>query len=610
MIDLSLVGAHAGKEHSTGLQLGIFLPGISQEKGYRLYADIIHSMDQFTPEINSFPVELTEKDKGNGLWQFQGNMATLPPTGNLGKPGRHLYRYRLLRHDQVVVPAFADPYAVLSGIGTNSAFDFLQHEEFSWTDDGFTVPDIRDLIMYEMMVDDFADDFEGVLERLTYLESLGVNCIELMPVTNIPEPYRWGYMPMSFFAIEERYGGKEQLKKLVNACHERGIAVIHDAVYAHMHEDFCYRKVYWETGEDNPMIGPFAGDMFGVGTDFNREFTYDYFMAVNRYFLDELHFDGFRYDYVPGIYDGPAGKGYARLVYNTYQYSKDIPRFQGGQHSTIIQAAEYLDMPKKILQQTYTTASKRWQPMLKAQYMVKNYGTVPEDFVHEMLLMDFSTPWPSEYHNEQNNEKFPVVPLQFLECHDKSRLMYLLSGEHSSYQGGFDLFNRDKRNWYRLQPFAIALMTAEGVPLLWQGQEFGEIYGKHDDGGSRVLAARPLHWNFFYEKNGRILVNLYRRLGQLRHRYQALRSRQSYYYHEHSRLDKGLVAFLRISESSSNVLVLINFSEQDAHLTVPLESGQWHEQLVPDSEELLSIEQNGEYDIFLPANYGKIFAKV
>ncbi len=610
MIDLSLVGAHVGREHSTSLQLGILLPGISKEKGYSLYADLIHSMDQFTPDIKSFPVELTEKDKGRGLWQFRGNMRELPEAGNLGKPGKHLYRYRLLQHDQVVVPAFSDPYAVLSGIGTNSAFACPQHEKFSWTDNDFTVPDVRDLIVYEMMVDDFADDFKGVLERLTYLESLGVNCIELMPVTNIPEPYRWGYMPMSFFAIEDRYGGKEHLKKLINACHERGIAVIHDAVYAHMHEDFCYRKVYWEAGEDNPMIGPFAGDMFGIGTDFTREFTYDYFMAVNRYFLDELHFDGFRYDYVPGIYDGPAGKGYARLVYDTYQYSKGIPRFQGAKHSRIIQAAEYLDMPKKILQQTYTTASKRWQPMLKAQYMVKDYGTVPEDFVHEMLLMDFSNPWPSEYCNEQNGEKFPVVPLQFLECHDKSRLMYLISGEHSSYQGGFDLFNRDKRRWYRLQPFAIALMTAEGVPLLWQGQEFGEIYGKHDDGGSRVLAARPLHWNFFYEKNGRTLVNLYRRLGQLRHRYQALRSRQSYYYHEHSRLDKGLVAFLRISESPEDVLVLINFSEHDAHLTVPFAAGRWQEQLVPDSEEVLAVDKTGEYEVFLPANYGKIFARV
>lgn len=616
MIDLTLVGAHIGVGVKKNLQLGIYLPNITADKGYTLYVDIIHCKDQFTPSIASVEVQLKEKDRSSGLWQFTGDLTKLPKSGNsnMGTPGRYIYRYRLHQHGQTKVQAFSDPFATLSGSGTSSAFDFPKQNDFVWTDNSFKVPELRDLITYEMMVDDFADNFEGVLEKLTYLESFGVNCIELMPVTNIPEPYRWGYMPMSFFAIEERYGGKEKLKMLVNACHERGIALIHDAVYAHMHEEFCYNKVYWETGEENPMMGPFAGDMFGVGSDFNKEFTYNYFMAVNRYFLDELHFDGFRYDYVPGIYDGPVGKGYARIVYDTYQYSKNIFRFQrqGSEYSRIIQAAEYLDMPKEILKETYTTASKRWGPMLKAQNMVKNYGSVPEAFIHDMLLIDFSTPWPKEYRNEQTGETFPVGPLQFLECHDKSRLMYILSGEHSPYHGGFDLFNRDKSHWYRLQPFAIALMTSEGVPLLWQGQEFGELYGKHDDGGSRVLAARPLHWNFFYENNGRTLVNLYRRLGELRHKYKALRSRSSYFYNEHSDLNRGLVAFLRSPESSedSPALVLINLNEQGGKLRVPFSVGIWEEQIVTENPEKIEVNSPGEYEVYIPSNYGKIFTLV
>ncbi len=125
----------------------------------------------------------------------------------------------------------------------------------------------------------------------------------------------------------------------------------------------------------------------------------------------------------------------------------------------------------------------------QAQHIVQNYGSVPEDFIHEMLLIDFSDPRPGEYSNTENSEKFPVSPFQFLECHDKSRRMYFISGEHSSYEGGFDLFNRDTSRWYRLHPFAVILMTGEGI---WQGQEFGEIYGKHDYGDSWVLAARRI----------------------------------------------------------------------------------------------------------------------
>lgn len=604
MIDLNLLGAHVGRGRANELYLGLLLPNITPDKGYTLFADIIHSDDQFNPGVSAVSVEL--QGDVTGMWGYEGRLTK--QAGQFGEKGRYLYRYRLQRGNDTVMNYFADPYATTSGPGTHSAFDYPPQQSHQWTDQEFEVPNLEDVVMYELMVDDFANDFEGVIEKLPYLKSLGVNCIELMPVTNIPEPYRWGYMPMSYFAIEERYGGKEKLKALVDACHAEEIAVIHDAVYAHMHEEFCFRNVYWAAGEDNPMIGPFAGDMFGVGPDFNKEFAYQYFMAVNDYFINELHMDGFRYDYVPGFYDGPVGKGYARLVHDTYQATRHISRFNGGDHNRIIQAAEYLDKPKDVLRETYTTASKRWWPMLKAQEMVRHSGNVQEGFVHDMLLIDLHSPWPSEYQNGE--DQFPVAALQFIESHDKSRLMYLLSGEHSPHHGGFDLFNRDRTHWYRLQPFAIALMTSVGVPLLWQGQEFGEIYGKHDDGGSRVLAARPLHWNYFYEQGGRDLVNLYRAMGQLRHQYQALRSRKAYYHHEESDLGRGLVAYQRIPDNNTDptVMILINFSSQDDTLSVPFpRAGRWIEQINGHEEEL---EVPGDYahmKISIPSNYGKVY---
>ena len=618
MIDLSQVGAHIGGIHEDAIRLGVHLPNITQAKGYRLFADIIHIQDQFDPSIPAASMELGYRGDPFGLWTFEGRISELRAAGHLGQPGRYLYRYRLLRHDQMLVPYFADPFATVSGPGTNSAFDYPAQPAFQWRDTDFKVPALDDLVMYELMVDDFAHDFDGVAQRLAYLKSLGVNCIELMPVTNIPEPYRWGYMPMSYFAIEERYGGRQRLMALVDACHAAGIAVIHDAVYAHMHEEFCYRNVYWAAGEENPMIGPFAEDMFGVGTDFNKDFAYLYFATVNAYFLDELHMDGFRYDYVPGFYDGPMGKGYARLVFDTYQYSKPIARFQGADHSHIIQVAEYLDKPKAVLRETYTMASKRWWPMLKAQDMVSRPDrNVPEGFVHDLLLIDFADPWPQTYSNANPDDHFPVAPLQFIESHDKSRLMYLLSGEHSPYHGGFDLFQRDRSQWYRMQPFAIALMTAVGVPILWQGQEFGEIYGKHDDGGSRVLAARPLHWNYFYEDSGRALVRLYRRLGRLRKDLQALRSRNAYYHHDRSDLARGLVAYQRTPDNAAEpaVMVLLNFGDYDGDLTVPFpRAGQWVERLndgagaAPETLDL-AAGQTGA-NVRIPPNYGKLFVSV
>ncbi|MCG8684753.1 MAG: alpha-amylase family glycosyl hydrolase, partial [Desulfobacterales bacterium] len=505
--------------------------------------------------------------------------------------------------------AFNDPFSKESGTGTCSSFVLGKKDEFKWEDQNFSVPHINDVVMYEMMVDDFAVNFEGVIKKLEYLKSLGVNCIELMPVTNIPEPYRWGYMPLNYFAIEERFGGVKELKNFVNECHKQDIAVIHDAVYSHMHNDFCYKKVYWECGEENPMIGPFAEDMFGVGTDFNKPFTFDFFLAVNKYFIEELHFDGFRYDYVPGIYDGPMGKGYSKLVYETYQHCKSIKRFNGSDDCRVIQAAEFLANPKNILEETYTTASKRWAPMSISQDMISHYGSVPRSFIDEMLLIDFDHPWPQHYTN--GNDSFDVAPIQFIECHDKSRLNYIQSGEMETKDAGFDLFNRDLSKWYRLQPFAIALMTGEGIPLIWQGQEFGEIYGKHDEGGARVLAPRRLHWNYFYEENGRNLVNLYRKLGQLRKKYPALRSRSSYFYFDKSDLNHGVVAYLRKATNGAgdkNVLVLINFNEYEHQINLAPGNGTWEEQLV-STQDKIKITGNQEWKFTIPSNYGKIYVQ-
>jgi len=127
----------------------------------------------------------------------------------------------------------------------------------------------------------------------------------------------------AYYNPDDRYGGPDGLKTLVDACHARGIAVVLDAVYAHAHPEFAYNLVYDVTGEPNPMMGVFAGEFFNhPGTDYRKEFTRDYFRTANSCWLQEYHVDGFRYDYVPGMYDGPLGDGYARLVFDTYRLSQ------------------------------------------------------------------------------------------------------------------------------------------------------------------------------------------------------------------------------------------------------------------------------------------------
>ncbi len=613
-MDLSEVGGRGRVvDGQLTVDFGLYLPGIRFVDGYAVVVRIIHEADQFTPGVAPEAFFLDWHDGHPlDLWRKMIELApTLDTNSHFGQAGRYLYRFQLLHHDRPVTFWFSDPFARESGSGTRSSVNVGVDAGFSWEDDGFKVPPINDLVVYELMVDEFNRSFDGVVARLDYLAGLGVNAIEFMPLTNVSEPYRWGYMPLSFLAPEDRYGGTGGLKRLVNECHKRGIAVIADAVYAHAHHNFAYNQIYRRVEIENPMMGPFAEDSFGIGTDFSKPFTQQFFQAVNRHWLDEYHVDGFRYDYVPGFYDGPLGNGYANLVFQTYQHSRSILRFADPQgHSRIVQCAEHLPDPQGIVSQTYSNAC--WQNHLldKAEDMA-HYRYADDGLAH-LLDLDLSG-YPRTYSNPASGDQFPVSAFQYIESHDHSRLITQFGT--TVFNDAFGRAFGDRgRYWFKLQPFVIALYTGQGVPMLWQGQEFAENYTVPHGGYERVLARRPLHWEYFYDQAGKGLIRLYRIMGRLRREHRALRSRTSWYYHDISRPGEGLIIYRREAEATDTqaaekALVFLNFSDHSRGVDFPFpDAGVWRE--VIDENESFSIASPGQVaTVVVPSNYGRVLVK-
>jgi 1,4-alpha-glucan branching enzyme len=125
----------------------------------------------------------------NNLWQANVTIPITPGT-HFGQPGTYLYRYQLrqmlpgMSTPKVVVDWFTDPFARATDVGRLSAFvtpGFGPDEV--WTDHQWKTPELEDLVIYELHVEEFNSTFDGAIERLTYLKSLGVTCLELMPVT-------------------------------------------------------------------------------------------------------------------------------------------------------------------------------------------------------------------------------------------------------------------------------------------------------------------------------------------------------------------------------------------------------------------------------------------
>ncbi|HUX88219.1 MAG TPA: hypothetical protein VMW65_14550, partial [Chloroflexota bacterium] len=180
MIDLNEVGAFATAPNAVGVRVrfGVYLPGLAAENGYQIVVRIIHQYDRFVPEIKTldFPLQPVP-GHSLGLWQADITIPIKAET-HFGQPGTYLYRYQLLRNlpgsaqPTVLTRWFTDPFARLTDdVGELSAFTTPDAEPgFTWTDDHWKVPELEDLVVYELHVEEFNDSFDGVADRLDYLK--------------------------------------------------------------------------------------------------------------------------------------------------------------------------------------------------------------------------------------------------------------------------------------------------------------------------------------------------------------------------------------------------------------------------------------------------------
>jgi 1,4-alpha-glucan branching enzyme len=636
-LDPTKVGVHINPEDTFATSFGIYLPNITYAKGYQALVRIIHEKDQFDIDIPPKNFFLTfDNSDPLGLWHATVKLDDYKDAkSSFGTPGTYLYRYTLLRHggkavtwpvydllqkQQIDVQAdvislfIPDPFATATGIGKLSAFTISDQPAtpFQWADNDFKVAALDDLIVYELQVEEFDASFDGVVQRLDYLTSLGVNALELMPITAVPEVFDWGYGPLNYFAPEERWGGVTELKRMIDACHQKGIAVILDVVYQHVNADFAYNRVYKNSSEAGPM-GSFPDGPFGPQTTFpGFPFTQEYFRTVNQHWLQEYHVDGFRYDDVPDYFDGPTGEGYAKLVYQTYEDSLTHPRFQDPQgFSRIIQCAEYLYNPPAILRQTYSNAT--WQDRLlnKVKDMAKNQY-VDQEFVN--ILNPYAMEYPAS--RDFDGKQAPVAPLQYLNSHDHEHLITSF-GVKPGVGGPGDLEFGDRANTPRLQPYVIALYTCQGIPMLWQGEELAENYTLPPSGNARISTPRDMHWEYFYDQYGQELIRLYRTLARMRRQIPALRSREFINTPLQAAPEAMTVAYQRQTPTAENIpqqlaVVMLNFSNTDQCVTIPFSKAGTYREMInndvrPQPLEITVHNDGDTVQLVIPSNYGYVF---
>ena len=632
MVDLSEVGAFPSFQPNGVAQIhfGLYLPGIDPPaapslEGFSVKVRIIHASDRFNPSVQTLNADLL-RVAGSALNLWQADVAIpADPKSHAGSEGEYLYRYQLWWADAQGSPTlvtnwFPDPFARSTDIGLmSSAVLSKAAKPFLWTDDKYTTPELADLVVYELQVAEFNQTFDGVIDRLDYLASLGVNCLELMPVTSNKLDFDWGYGPVYHFSPSASFGGSAGLKRLVNAAHARKIAVILDVVYEHVDTVFAYYGVYNDIaqvqGAPHPQ-SPFTSGWnkwgFGPACDFSQQFCEDFFFCANQMWLDEYHVDGFRYDEVTDLYEGNRADGYRSLAQRVYGYSLKAKRFQAGpnSYSRIIQCAESLQISKQVLTQTYTNAAWTNDVLNEVEDMIR-WSYVNDEFAHVLDPVFAGYPTSQTVVDANNNPiERPVAPFQYLESHDHSHLVVFagtVSDPGPMPEGDRSLF-------YKLQPYAIALYTCQGIPMLWQGQEFADNYNLPDNGEARVHMRRDTHWEYFYDLNGQPLIRLYRLLGSLRQSSRALRGPESYYYYQQSHRQNQVIAYHRHAPASDTSLedwamVVLNFSNEFGSIALPFpKAGSWKDML--DGVAEVNVAHDGDVQVVtVSSNYGIVFVR-
>lgn len=451
---------------------------------------------------------------------------------------------------------------------------------------------LRDLVIYEMQIDDFTDEFraerapiDAVQDKIDHVKNLGFNAILFMPWTAWwGGKFSWGYEPYQYFSVEYRLAnavGKPAEKlswliSLIGKCHDNGIHVIMDGVFNHVgnvrfekERGFPYYWMYQDM-DACPYVGKFGGEFDGLSDlDFHNNCTQEFIRDACLYWIDEFKIDGIRFDNTTNFYVDGDNRGLPQLI-------ADIRAHVASRgESNFSLTLEHLD--------------------ISAANVVKKTGATSY-WNNELYQRAFDYLWNGNIDSRimgalNSHLGLPVeqVPTIYIGNHDHSHITWQAGAKESA--GAF--------SWKRTRPYAIALLTAPGAVMIQNGQEFAEDHWLMEDdrGSNRRVKPRPLRWDFVNDNIGSELMGLYARLIKIRRENKGLRSPNFYpqweswqtsFNPEGYGVDVGrqVVIYHRWGDddqgNEQKFIIVLNCSDRSQWVDIPFSAsanGEWHDLL-------------------------------
>jgi glycosidase len=433
-------------------------------------------------------------------------------------------------------------------------------------------------------------NYQTLTDTLDYLQRLGINAIELMPVNEFDGNLSWGYNPTYHYALDKYYGTPEAFKTLVDECHSRGIAVILDVVFNHAHEKNPLCMLYWDEANfrpaaDNPWLNQEATHDFNVFFDFNHESaaTKFYVKKTIQHWLSEYHVDGYRFDLSKGLTQNTTG------TFDAFAYDA----------SRIATLKDYADAAWAVDDSAYVilehfAANTEEEELSDYGCMLWGGAGISNQF------LDASMGYASTFAQANYQTKGWADPhlIAYMESHDEERMMFdNLNNGNSS--GSYNI-RQLPTALDRSELTSVLYLSIPGPKMLWQFFEMGYDYSiNHCEDGTISpncrLSPKPVRWDYMANPDRLDLWNIVRKMNLLRTNYETFRTDNFFL------TTNTFLKTIHLNHPDMNALVLGNFNVTPSNIVPNFQhTGWWYEYFTGDS---LNVENPAEALSFAAGEY-------
>lgn len=461
---------------------------------------------------------------------------------------------------------------------------------YQWKNTNFTPPAVEDLVIYELLIRDFLANstYETLRDTLNYLKNLGVNAIELMPVTEFEGNLSWGYNPSFFFAADKYYGPRRELKKFIDEAHGMGIAVILDMVWNHSFGQSPLLRMYFDSqnnrpAADNPWyslpIFQNSAMNFGYKFDHGSPHFIEFMDRANQFWLEEYRIDGFRFDLTKGFTTRFKGSN------DDWGSNYDQERVDN--------LVRMYNQIKSVNPNAYVILehlADNSEEVVLANAGMLLWGNMNHSY-RQAAKGESSNFNGGSYKNRAWNDPHLII---YMESHDEERMMFdnLTAGNNTNpAHNTRDLFVALRR----MELAATFFFTIPGPKMIWQFGELGYDVSINFNGRT---GNKPLKWEYYDDWKHKRLYDIYAALIDLKKEHDVFRTT------DFALFTSSPLKRIHLNHATNKVTVLGNFNVTEAAITPNFQqTGTWYEFFTRETLEVTDVTQSitlkpGEYRLY------------